>query len=118
MPDFNKLAAAPVQWSQKGTGTNAVATAAQAGATGLRQVVTGFTVSASGAVAATVTVTLKDSTTNAILDEFVLPTGTLEPIIHDYTHPLLSSVGGGVSMAVPALGAGIVGEVILRGFTL
>jgi hypothetical protein len=114
----DKHLATPIQWSVIATQTNATATATKAKIAAMRHYIIGFSFSSSGALAAAVTLTVQDSTNAVVLDEFRIPINTPMPLVVNYgTHPLEGGTNADVQITVGALGAGIVGEVVLKGYT-
>lgn len=109
----------PAEWSVPASAVNGIATATRAGQAGRRHYITGFTVSASGgAVAAAVAFQVRDSAGANIRDQVEIPAAVLAPIPVDYDNPMEAPVGADVDGNLPALGAGVKGTVVLRGYTL
>jgi len=94
---------------------NAAVTATQAAATGKQHCIESVTVSASGvALAAAVLCQIKDGTT--VIDQFYLglQPGAITVPLNGYR----ATVGNLVSATLAACGAGILGTVSIRGYTL
>lgn len=113
------MALRPSEWSVVASGTNAIANAAKAGEAGRRHYVTGFTVSArGGAVAAAVTLQVRDSAGANVRDQVEVAAAALAPLSVNYDAPIEGPVGANVDINLPALGVGITGTVVLRGYSL
>jgi hypothetical protein len=110
---FDSTLSAPSD-AEFGTATNGAANALASAKPGLRVLVVGVLVSASGAAATSVLVTVTDSN-DGLLDEFYIPAGAFTPVGVNYNnHPLRGSVGGSVTLSLPALGAAIIGISSIR----
>jgi len=103
------------QWAVVDTQTNATATATHAGVSGQQHYITSVSVSASAAPATAVTCTITGGSDT--LDEFLIPPGAFSPIVINYDHPLRVDEGDDAEITVAALGSGVVGKVVIRGFT-
>lgn len=106
---------APAQWYVVGTAVNASAVASFAGVTNKRHYVVGVDISASDAPAAPVSATLQDGAST--MTQLELPSGKFAPLMHNYQRPWEGSSGATITLTLPALGAGIRGTVVLRGFS-
>jgi hypothetical protein len=115
MPRFQDIALAPTTWTVVASQTNATATATQAAVTGKQHFITGISFSMSAAPAAAVTVQVRQGAT--VLDQFQIPAAAQAPLIHNYTPALQLAAGTEASITVGALGAGVVGTVVLKGKT-
>lgn len=116
MARFEDKAFAPTQWTVVDSQTNATATATKAAVAGKQHFITGISFSMSAAPAAAVTVQVKDGST--VLDQFQIPAAAQAPLLSNYNPPLTITVGAAASITVGALGAGVVGTVVLKGKTL
>lgn len=96
------------------TATNAQAAATVSGKANLRFYITSLSYSASAAVAATVTVTVSDGTTTWVKHQ--IPAAALAPQEFGYGRPMMCATGANVTATLPALGAGVVGTIQLRGY--
>lgn len=118
MSDINTIALSPAKLFQVASASHAAATATQTA--GARQTVyiTGITISASGVIAAPVSVTVKDGTT--VIDQIELAASVaaapLTPLRINYARPLQCSVGNSAVASLPDLGAGITGTISLHTF--
>ena len=118
MARFEDKAFAPTQWTVVDSQTNATATATKAAVSGKQHFITGVSFSMSAAPAASVTVQVKDGST--VLDQFQIPggAGTAQaPLVHNYYPPLQITSGNAATITVGALGATVVGTVVLKGKT-
>ncbi len=113
MPRFEDSAFAPTQWTVVASQTNATATATKAADATKQHYLTGISFSMSAAPAAPVTVQVKDGTT--VLDQFQIPAAAQAPLILNYVPPLAITPGNLAEITVGALGAGVVGTVVLKG---
>jgi hypothetical protein len=114
MPRLEDLAFSPATVSNIGSAVNATSTATIAAAAGKRFFITGLTISASGAPAAAVTVTLNSAAT--VIDQMEVPNGAFAPILHNYTRPLRGGINEAITLVIPALGVGIRGTAVVRGY--
>lgn len=105
----------PTTWSVIATATNGISTATKAAAAGFQHFITGYSISASGIVAAAVAATVADGAT--VLDRIEIPAAAFAPIIRNYARPLRCTGGNKAEAVLPALGGGIVGTIVLFGFT-
>ena len=118
MPRSDDLLYAPAKWTIVATGTNATVTATRAApAAGKRNYVVGFSISASSAPATPITATVRTSGGATTLDRFEIPAATFAPIVVNYVRPLEGADAATVDVNLPALGGGVVGTVVVRGFT-
>lgn len=100
----------------RATATNGAATATVAAKATCRFVVTSISISASAAPAATVEVTLKDGA-GTFMDAFQIPAAAFAPVVINYNnHSLMGPVNTTVVLDCPALGSGVIGVVVLKGF--
>ena len=115
MRRFEDRAFAPTTWTVVASQTNATATATRAATAAKQHFITGITFSMSAAPAAAVTVQVLDGAT--VLDQFQVPAAAQAPMVHNYHPPLQLTTGNSASITVGALGAGVVGTVVLKGKT-
>lgn len=115
MPRFEDKALAPTTWTVVNSQTNATATATQAAVANKQHFLTGISFSMSAQPAAAVTVQVRDGVT--VIDQFQIPAAAQAPFVHNYTPPLQITAGAATSITVGALGAGVVGTVVLKGKT-
>lgn len=115
MADMNRMLAAPTDWTNVATQSDAIATAQRNGVAGLVHYITGISISASAAPAAAVTAEVRSGAT--VLDRFEIPNAAFAPIIHNYTRPLRAAPGDTVSLVLPALGGTTIGTAVIKGFT-
>ena len=116
MARLEAVAFNPTTWSEPATATNGAATATKAGVTGFSHYVTHITISASAAPLAAVQAQLKDGTT--AIDKFEIPASAFSPIPVNYVRAFKITAGADTVLTLPALGAGVVGTVTLKGFSL
>lgn len=110
------MAERPTTWSISDSGTNAALTATQSGVAGLRHYIVAITVSASAAPTAPVTAQLKNGGT--VVDQFIIPAGAFAPIMVNYDHPFRCGDGEDAELTLEALGSGVGGLIVLKGFTV
>jgi hypothetical protein len=115
MPRFEDRAFAPTTWTVVDSQTNATATATRAATAGKQHFITGISFSMSAQPAAAVTVLVRDGAT--VLDQFQIPAAAQAPLVHNYHPPLQITTGNAATITVGALGAGVVGTVVLKGKT-
>lgn len=115
MASITDLAFSPTSWTEIDSKTNATATATKAADTKRQHFVTGISFSMSATPAQAVTVQVKDGDT--VLDQFQIPAAAQAPLIHNYMPPLRITEGKAASITVGALGANVVGTVVLKGKT-
>jgi hypothetical protein len=112
-----KLLGGVEEWREKGEATNAEAKALRASAANKRHNVTGFSFSASAAPAATVAVVISQTAGTVERRKFHVPANAFLPYVYEFKYVLEVPYGEDVQIAMPALGAGVVGCVELVGFT-
>jgi hypothetical protein len=118
MPRAEDLLFAPAKWTIVVTGTNTTVTAVRAAPTGnQRNYVVAISISASGVPATNVTAQVRSNNGANILDQFEIPAAAFAPIVINYVRPLEVGQGLNCDLNLPALGAGVIGTVVLRGFT-
>lgn len=106
-------------WCVDATDTNAIVTAQVAAAAGKRHVITGLLVSASGNVNAATTLALTDTLGSPTSRGTIqIPAGALAPISIQFTRPLVTRTGASFEAVLGALGSGIIGRVVLYGYTV
>jgi hypothetical protein len=105
----------PTAWTVVDSKTNAVATATKAADSTKQHYLTGISFSMSAAPAAAVTVQVLDGAT--VIDQFQIPAAAQAPIIANYVPPIQITPKNSLSSTVGALGAGVVGTVVLKGKT-
>jgi hypothetical protein len=105
----------PTAWTVVDSKTNAVATATKAADSIKQHFLTGISFSMSAAPAAAVTVQVLDGVT--VIDQFQIPAAAQAPLIMNYVPPIQITPKNAVSVTVGALGAGVVGTVVLKGKT-
>ena len=107
---------AVTRWSVVDSDTNAVVTATKAApGQGMALYVTGISISASAAPDAPVTVELKDGST--VVDQWEVPAAVIAPIFLNFVRPFQMSENAAAVLTMEALGGGIVGTVVLKGYT-
>jgi hypothetical protein len=117
MPRSEDLLFAPSKFTVVASGTNTTVTAAQAAPFGKqRNYIAAISVSASAAPATTVSVQVREAAGTIIHDRFELPAAAFAPIVINYVRPIEIGQGANCDVTMPALGAGVVGTVVLRGF--
>lgn len=104
------------EWAATDRQTNATATATKAAVVGHRHYVTGITVSASAAPAAAVEVQLLSGGATS-MDDFEVPANAFAVIRFNYDSPLRGGIGEAITLVLPALGAAVVGNVVINGYT-
>lgn len=115
MATLDQLLARPIQWAEVDSQTNAQAAAVRAAATGMQHYICSISISASAAPAAAVQAEVRQGST--VLDRFEIPAAAFSPFVHNYSRPLQGATGGTVSVVIPALGAGVRGTAVIKGFT-
>lgn len=109
---------APAKWTIVATATNGSVTATRsAPAAGKRNYVVAVSISASGAPSAAVTARIRTSAGATTMDQLELPAAAFAPIVINYVRPLEGADAASVDVTLPALGAGVTGTVVVRGFT-
>lgn len=106
----------PATWTATDRDTNAQSVATQAAVARARHFVTHITVSGSAAPAAAVQVTLASGATT--LDTFEIPAAAFAPIVFNYNRPLRGGINEAITLTCPALGAAVVSNVTVKGFTV
>lgn len=109
------LLAAPAQWYVVASAVNSAAIATFAAAAGKKHYVVGVDISASDAPAAPVSATLVNGA--ATMTQLEIPAGKFAPLMHNYQRPWEGGTNTAMTLTLPALGAGVRGTVVLRGFT-
>lgn len=105
------------EWRVTATGTNAILLATKAGQAGQNHYVTGFSFSASGTIAASVTVDIRQDNGNTYRRTFIIPNAAVAPIIYEFRRALRIPEGLDCDITTQALGSGVTGRVELVGFT-
>ena len=105
-----------IQWSVVATATNGAATATKTGLASHRHYVASVSYSSKGLPAAAVTADLKSQAT--VKDQWEVPAANFSAVVIGYNHPIEMGIGEDAVLNLPALGAGIVGTVVLKGYTL
>lgn len=109
---------APAKWTIVATGTNSTVTATRtAPAAGKRNYVVAVSISASAAPSAAITAQIRTAAGATTLDRLEIPAAAFAPIVINYVRPLEGTDGANVDVTLPALGAGVTGTVVVRGFT-
>lgn len=95
--------------------TNATATATQAApSAGQCLLIIGYKITASAAPAAAVQATLRYGTGPTTIETIQIPAAAFAPIISNFaTHPIVVPEASKVDLVVPALGAGVVCDIVL-----
>lgn len=118
MPRSEDLLFAPAKWTIVATGTNATVTATRAGPrAGARNYVVAISISASTTPATAVTARVRTSAGATTLDQFEIPGVAFAPIVINYVRPLEGADAASVDVTLPALGPGVTGTVVIRGFS-
>ena len=107
-------------WCLDVSATAGVATATQAAVATKRHVITGIVVSASGDVAAATTLALTDvlGADTDSLGTIAVQAGRLAPIVLLFPRPLVTRTGAAFNAVLGSLGGGIVGRVVVYGYTV
>ncbi len=113
MPRIEDLMAGVSEWSVVATAVNGIATATKAADPTLAHVVTGYSISASAAVAAAVTATLSEGAT--VREQLEIPAATIAPILANRKFRLAENQKA--ELVLPALGAAVRGTVVVHGFS-
>lgn len=96
--------------------SNGTATVTISAKPNLRFIVCSVSVSADGIPAAAVEFTLKDGSGN-YMEAFRIPAAAFSAIVINYgAHPLMGATNSTVVATLPGLGAGITGQVVVKGF--
>lgn len=114
--DLQQLSSKPTTDTAEANGNNANAVATLVGKAGYRWCITGYTMSSDGNVAVKVT---PDVVSGAlVVDRFKAPATLPVDRVVEFNRPIMCPLGADVVATLPACGAGIIGEVVLRGFFL
>lgn len=105
------------EWRETANATNAAATATRAAEAGKCHYITGFSISASGTIAASVVAEIRQNGGATSRRAFQIPNAAIPPIIYEFKRVIKVPVGLDADITLPALGAAIVGRVELVGFT-
>lgn len=103
------------EWRETAEATNTTVTATHAAEAGKKHFVTGFSISASAAPAASVLAEIRQNVTTR--RAFRLANAAFTPIIYEFRRALEMPVNTNVDITLPALGAGVIGRVEIVGFT-
>lgn len=109
------LAWKPATWTVVASAVNGIATATKTGVQSMSHFITGVTVSASDLPSGAVQVQIKNGAT--VLDQWEIPAAAFAPIPINFQRPYACSPGADAVITLSALGAGVRGTVVLRGFT-
>jgi hypothetical protein len=105
------------EWRETATATAGTATATHAAEAGKKHYITGFSFSASGTIAASVTVNIRQNGGATTRRSFIIPASMVAPIIYEFKRVLEIPVNTDVDITVGTLGGGITSRVELVGFT-
>lgn len=119
MPRSEDLLFAPSKWVIVAAGTNTNVNALQAAPAGKQRLyVVGISISATAApTAAEPLLVILSAQGGTTLDQFYIPQAAFAPIVINYVRPLEVPQGQSVNLFLPALGAGVIGSAVMRGFT-
>lgn len=117
MPSREEYVGGVEEWRETASASNGAATATRAAEATKCHYITGFSASFSGAVAATVVLSIRQNGGATTRRAFQIPAATLAPVINEFKRVLKIPVNTDVDITLPALGAGITGRVELLGFT-
>ena len=115
MARFEDLLCKPATWTVVNSAVNGIATATKAAVAARVHYITGVTVSASDLPASSVQVQILDGAT--ILDQWEIPAAQFAPIPINFNRPYQCSTNSLASITLSALGSGIRGTVVIKGFT-
>ena len=105
-------------WTVVASASNSTATATKsAPGAGKRLVLTGFSISGSAAPAAAVAASIRSNGGATTLETFQLPASAFAPVVANYVHPLRCAENVDADITLAALGSGVTGTVVLKGFT-
>lgn len=108
----------PAKWTIVATGTNTTVTALRAASQpGKRNYIVAVSISASTTPATAVTARIRSPGGGTTLDQFEIPAAAFAPIVINYVRPLEGADASSCDVTLPALGPGVTGTVVLRGFT-
>jgi hypothetical protein len=94
---------------------NGIATATKSAVATMSHFITGVTVSASDLPTGAVQVQILNGVT--VLDQWEIPAAQFAPIPINFVRPYACSPNADAKITLSALGAGVRGTVVLRGFT-
>jgi hypothetical protein len=105
------------EWRETASATAGVATATRAAESGKQHFVTGFSISASGTIAASVVAEIRQNAGATTRHAYQLPNSAIMPIIYEFKRVIAVPAGQSVDINLPSLGGGITGRVEIMGFT-
>lgn len=117
MPVREEYMGGAEEWRETASATAAVATATRAAEANKKHYITGFSFSASGTIAASVTLSIRQNGGATTRRAFVIPASSIAPIIYEFKRVLVIPANFDVDITVGSLGAGITSRVELVGFT-
>ena len=117
MPVREEFIGGVEEWRETDTDTAATSTATHAAEAGKKHYVTGFSFSASGTIAAAVTLSIRQNGGATTRRQFRIPASMVAPIIYEFKRVLEIPTGQDVDITVGSLGAGITSQIELVGFT-
>lgn len=105
----------PATWAVVQSGVNVPLVATKAADQQMCHYITGISISASDLPAASVEVQILDGA--VVLDQYEIPAALFAPIIHNFMRPYRCSQNTAANATVTAMGTGVRGTVVLKGFT-
>ncbi len=115
MARMEDLLAKPAMWAIVSSAVNGACNAQIAGQFGMCHIITGLSYSASDLPATAAQVQVLNGVT--VLDQLEIPAAVFAAVIHNFIRPYRCSEGALASVTMGALGAGVRGTVVLKGFT-
>lgn len=109
------LMSKPAMWAVVATAVNGAVTATFAGQAGMCHFITGLSYSASDLPVSAAQVQILNGAT--ILDQLEIPSAVFAAVIHNFIRPYRCDIGTAASMTMGAMGAGVRGTIVLKGFT-
>jgi hypothetical protein len=105
----------PATWAEVQTAVNATVTATHAATPRMCHFITGFSISASDIPASAVTIQILNGA--IVLDQYEMPSALFAPVIHNFIRPYQCSENTAATITMGALGTGVRGTLVLKGFT-
>jgi hypothetical protein len=105
------------EWRETASATAGVATATRAAEASKKHYITGFSISASGTIAASVVAEIRQNGGATTRHAYQLPNSAIMPIIYEFKRVIEIPTNQSADINLPSLGGGITGRVELMGFT-
>ena len=108
---------APTKWTVVASGSNTTVTASRSAEAGKSHYIVAISISGSAQPTTPITARVRANAGATTLDQFEIPAQAFAPIVINYVRPLRVPEGQSADVILPALGSGVTGTVVLRGFT-